>query len=142
MAYGRVSMRVAREILRLQFEARLSHRQIGRACGASCSTVSEAVGRFQAAGLSWPLPAELPDSALGGRLYRERGETASDTREPDWRRVHKELARRHVTLALWVSCRPRHKPHSRSNLRPTAEQRPTPSRPGQIAQRRPAPRSP
>ena len=102
MAYGRVSMRVAREILRLKFEARLSHRQIGRACGVSCSTVSEAVGRFQAAGLSWPLPAELLDSALEARLYRERGETASDTREPDWQHVHKELARRHVTLAaLW-----------------------------------------
>ena len=69
-------MRVAREILRLKFEARLSHRQIGRACGVSCSTVSEAVGRFQAAGLSWPLPAELPDSALGGaplpRARRDR----------------------------------------------------------------------
>ncbi len=102
MAYGRVSMRKTREILRLKFEARLSHRQIGRACGVSCSTVSEAVGRFQAAELSWPLPAELPDSALEARLYRERGETASDTREPDWQHVHKELARRHVTLgALW-----------------------------------------
>ena len=112
MAYGRVSMRKTREILRLKFEARLSHRQIGRACGASCSTVSEAVGRFRAADLSWPLPAELPDSALEARLYRERGETASDTREPDWQHVHKELARRHVTLAaLWGLCRGRHKPH-------------------------------
>ena len=102
MAYGRVSMRKTREILRLKFEARLSHRQIGRACGVSCSTVSEAVGRFQAAGLSWPLPAELPDSALEARLYREHGETARDTREPDWQHVHKELARAHVTLAaLW-----------------------------------------
>ena len=61
MARGRVSLRVAREILRLKFEARLrnpSRRQIGRACGVSCSTVSEAVGRFQAADLSWPLPAD------------------------------------------------------------------------------------
>ena len=65
MAYGRVSMRKTREILRLKFEARLSHRQIGRACGVSCSTVSDAVGRFQAAGLSWPLPAELPRTANG-----------------------------------------------------------------------------
>jgi len=70
VAYGRVSMRKTREILRLKFEARLSHRQIGRACGVSCSTVSEAVGRFQAAGLSWPLPAKLLDSALEARLYR------------------------------------------------------------------------
>ena len=58
MAYGRVSLRVAREIQRLKFEARLSRRQIGRACGASCSTVSEAVERFQAAGLSKPLRAD------------------------------------------------------------------------------------
>ena len=102
MAYGRVSMRKTREILRLKFEARLSHRQIGRACGVSCSTVSEAVGRFQAAGLSWPLPAELPDSALEARLYRAHGVVARDTREPDWQHVRKELAREHVTLAaLW-----------------------------------------
>ena len=102
MAYGRVSMRKTREILRLKFEARLSHRQIGRACGVSCSTVSDAVGRFQAAGLCWPLPAELPDSALEARLYRAHGEVASDTREPDWQHVHAEFARAHVTLAaLW-----------------------------------------
>jgi len=119
VAYGRVSLRVARGIPRLKFEARLSHRQIGRACGVSCSTVSDAVGRFQAAGLSWPLPAELPDSALEARLYRERGETASDTREPDWRHVHKELARRHVTLAaLWVLCRRRHNSQRRCEVTP------------------------
>jgi len=54
VAYGRVSMRKTREILRLKFEARLSHRQIGRACGVSYSTVADAVENFHAAGLAWP----------------------------------------------------------------------------------------
>jgi len=70
VACGRVSLRVAREILRLKFEARLRHpsrREIGRARVVSCSTVSDAVGRFQAAGLSWPPPA-----VLAGRARRPR----------------------------------------------------------------------
>jgi hypothetical protein len=60
-------MRKTREILRLKFEARLSHRQIGRACGVSCSPVTDDVGRFQAAGLLWLLPAAFLGSALEAR---------------------------------------------------------------------------
>lgn len=35
-------MRKTREVLRLKFDAGLSNRQIARATGISCSTVSEA----------------------------------------------------------------------------------------------------
>jgi len=37
-------MRKTREVLRLKFDAGLSNRQIARATGISCSTVSETVG--------------------------------------------------------------------------------------------------
>ena len=100
MAYGRLSMRKTKEVLRLKFDAGLSNRQIARATGISCSTVAETVGRLKAAGLSWPLPEGLSEAALQRRLYRAKGEVAVDVREPDWEHVHAELARKHVTLML------------------------------------------
>jgi len=100
VAYGRLSMRKTKEVLRLKFDAGLSNRQIARAIGISCSTVSETVGRLKAAGLSWPLPEGFSESALERRLYRAKGQLAADTREPDWGHVHSELARKHVTLML------------------------------------------
>ena len=52
MAYGRLTMRKTKEVLRLKFDAGPSNRQIARATGISCSTVSETMGRLKAAGLS------------------------------------------------------------------------------------------
>lgn len=100
MPYGRLSMRKTREILRLKLEGRLSNRQVGRATGVSCSTVSDTVSRFRATGLSWPLPGTMLDSTLERRLYRPHGEVATDEREPDWEHVHREMHRAHVTLML------------------------------------------
>jgi transposase len=93
-------MRKTKEVLRLKFDVGLSNRQIARATGISCSTVSETVGRLRAAGLSWPLPEGLGEAALQRRLYRAKGEVAVDVREPDWEHVRAELARKHVTLML------------------------------------------
>jgi transposase len=112
LAYGRVSMRRTREILRLKLDVGLSNRQIARAIGISCSTISETFGRLKAAGLAWPLPDELSDSALERSLYRPKGEVATDPREPDWEHVRRELGRKHVTLMLlWALCRTRHNAH-------------------------------
>ena len=110
MAYGRVSMRKTREILRLKFETRLSQRAVARAMGVSNSTVSDVLARLKASGLSWPLPEEIADGELERRLYRARGETAPDPKEPDWAAVHAEMRRKHVTLALlWQEYRERHR---------------------------------
>jgi len=100
VAYGRLTMRKTKEVLRLKFDAGLSNRQIARAIGISCSTVSETVGRLKAAGLTWPLPEGLSESALERRLYRAKGQLVADTREPDWEHVRAELSRKHVTLML------------------------------------------
>jgi hypothetical protein len=56
MAQVRLSMRKIEEILRLKYEAGLTHREIARSCVVSASTVSEYITHARAAGLSWPLP--------------------------------------------------------------------------------------
>jgi DNA-directed RNA polymerase specialized sigma24 family protein len=50
MAQPRLSMRRIDEILRLNYEAGLSHRKIAAACGISAGSVSEYVARAKAPG--------------------------------------------------------------------------------------------
>jgi transposase len=101
MAQRRVSMRKAKEILRLKFEAGLGYQKIGRALGVSASTVWDTVARFELAGLTWPLAEEMNEAELERRLYRRRGDPrANPERVPDWAEVSRELRRKHVTLRL------------------------------------------
>ena len=55
--------------------------------------------RFQAAGLSWPLPEELTDVALEAKLFAAAGTKQGHRRqiEPDY--IQRELKRKHVTTA-------------------------------------------
>jgi transposase len=107
-------MRQIKEILRLKHEHHLSVREIGRSCGLPPSTVSDYLGRAQAAGLSWPLPEGLSDEEIARKLLN--GNCADPTAPPaeparplpDWAEVHKELGRRSVTLRLlWQEYRQR-----------------------------------
>jgi transposase len=54
--------------------------------------------------LSWPLPAEMTDTALEAALFAAAG-TKQGHRchvEPDWAEIHRELKRKQVTLTmLW-----------------------------------------
>jgi transposase len=107
MAQKRLSMRKIAEILRLKYEVKLSHRQIGQSCGLSASTVSEYVTHAQAVGISWPLPAGLKEAELEALLYprQERG-SSREVPQPSWPKVHKELRRQGVTLSLlWIEYR-------------------------------------
>ena len=93
-----------REIIRLKFAAGLGPREIGRRIGVAASTVRETLKRFESAALSWPLPDGLTDGQLEAALYTNRGTKQGHRRhaEPDWTSVHRELKRKHVTLAiLW-----------------------------------------
>ena len=56
MPAERTSMRQVREVVRLKFVGGVSTREIARRIGVAPSTVRETIRRFQAAGLSWPLP--------------------------------------------------------------------------------------
>src|ERR1700681_2876858 len=104
MPAERTTMRQVREVLRLRFVGGVSTREIARRIGVAASTVRATVKRFQAAGLSWPLPEELTDAALEARLFPDAGTKQGHRRqvEPDWASVHRELKRKHVTLSiLW-----------------------------------------
>jgi transposase len=94
-------MRCVREILRLRAEE-LSDRAIARSTGLARSTVREYVGRTKAAGLAWPLPPELSDTALEALLFGRTGVAPGTRRkpEPDWASLHRELRRPGVTLML------------------------------------------
>jgi transposase len=99
MSQERLSMRKIKEVLRLRYEKHLSHRAIARSCGIGCTTAREFVVRAQAAGLSWPLPADLDDAALERLLFPPapgEGQRAL----PDWPVIHQELRRKGVTLSL------------------------------------------
>lgn len=65
-------MRRVREVTRIK-AARLTSRQIAQRIGAAPSTVHLTIRRFEAAGLSWPLPDEFTKAALEARLFAKTG---------------------------------------------------------------------
>src|SRR5271165_1888119 len=104
MPTRRVEMRQVREILRLSLEAGLSTRVVGERVGIGPTTVRDTLKRFARAGLSWPVPPEISDAELEGRLYGLVAAKPGRRKqaEPDWSVVARELKRKHVTLqVLW-----------------------------------------
>ncbi len=96
-------MRKIREVLRLKHEVGLSHRAIAQACSVGVGTVSLYVRRAREAGLVWPLPAELDESALEARLLRSPLAPGGPRPQPDLLHLHRELMRPGVTLhLLWM----------------------------------------
>jgi DNA-binding transcriptional regulator LsrR (DeoR family) len=63
MSQERLSMRKIEEILRLKYEAGLTHRAIAQSCSVSPSTVSEYVTHAKAAGLSWVVLCDMMDKS-------------------------------------------------------------------------------
>src|SRR5260370_41359462 len=107
MPAERVPMRSVREILRLRAEG-LSDRAIARSTRLARSTVRDYGGRAGAAGLSWPLPEGLTDTALEALLF-VRGGPGPGTRrkpEPDWAGLPPEPRPPRVTLMLLWQAEP------------------------------------
>src|SRR5271169_4903065 len=103
MPAERTTMRQVREVLRLT-TAGVGLNEIARRVGVAASTVRLTLKRLASAGLSWPLPGEMTDSALETALFAAAGTKQGHRRhiEPDWAEVHRELKRKHVTLTmLW-----------------------------------------
>ena len=69
MAASRLLMRRLRELLRLKYDAGLSHRAIAQACAVGLGTVTTYLQRATAAGLTWPLPDDLDDTTLEARVF-------------------------------------------------------------------------
>ena len=103
-------MRKIREVLRLRYEVGLSARQVATSVQMARSSVGEYERRLAAAGLSWPLPEGLSDTALERRLFPPPPPVPADTRAaPNWVEVHEELRRPGVTLTLlWEEYRAAH----------------------------------
>src|SRR5438094_1953256 len=111
MPAERTAMCHVREVIRLKFVGDVPTLETARRIGVAASTVRATIKRFQAAGLSWPLPEELTDAALEAALFAEAGTKQGHRRqvEPDWTAIHRELKRKHVTLSiLWDEYIERH----------------------------------
>jgi hypothetical protein len=64
-----IAMRKIREVIRLTLPEGLSLRQVSASLGVPPTTLAEHVRRIRAAGITWPLPAELDDDALDAMLF-------------------------------------------------------------------------
>ena len=96
-------MRQVREVLGLR-TAGVGLNEVARRVGVAPSTVRLTLKRLATAGLTWPLPAEMTDSALETALFAVAGTKQGHRRhgEPDRAEMHRELKRKHVTLTmLW-----------------------------------------
>jgi hypothetical protein len=68
MPTERFAMRHVRDVIRLK-SAGMPTREIVRRLGTAPSTVRLTIRRFEAAGLSWPLPDGVTDTELEARLF-------------------------------------------------------------------------
>lgn len=105
---ARLPMRKIREALRLRTSG-LTTREVGESIGVGRTSVSEYLKRAARAGLSWPLPDELTDTALEALLFPPPPDAPTVYPRPDWAHVHRELRRPGVTLSLlWEEYREAH----------------------------------
>lgn len=93
-------MRKIRDVLRLKFEAALSHERIAAALGISKGVVAKYIALAGAAGLDWPAVQDLSDTALQRRLVQGRTERPERYVAPDYGLIHEELRRKGMTLML------------------------------------------
>jgi len=101
MPTQRLSMRRIKQLLTMRFGAGASTRAIARELGVAPSTVREYLGRAAAAGIGWPLAADVTDESLMARLFVNAGVRAGARyyAEPDWAALVRELRRPGVTRA-------------------------------------------
>ena len=101
-------MRQIIEVLRLKYEAGLSHERIARACGLSKGVVGKYVNLAQAHDVTWPLPEDVDEVRLEALLFPAKTPPARFA-EPDYFQVHQELKTKGVTLQLlWAEYVERH----------------------------------
>jgi transposase len=96
-------MRKIREVLRLTFEVRLTQHQVAASVRLSQGAVSKYLTLARAAGLTWPLPAELDDLALERLLFPvtpPRYPAAAKAVTPEFPTLHEQLKKKGVTLQL------------------------------------------
>ena len=102
MPQNRVTMRKIREILRLAWSCNQTRQSISDSCSIGKTTVTDTLYRASAAGLSYPLPADLDDERLERLLYPQHPRAITSRRTPpDWSSLHNELlSHKNLTLML------------------------------------------
>ena len=100
MATDRLPMRHIREILRLKWTLKRSHRETARSLGISPGAVASVISRARKIGLTWDGLEGASDDALEQRLYGPKitDRAARPWPDPTW--IHTELRRAGVTLEL------------------------------------------
>ena len=93
-------MRKIKEVIRLKFEANLSHQRIAAATGVSKGAVTKYLQRAGTAGLGWPLPEAMDDAQLEALLFPRGPPLVTRHAEPDFAHLYQELKRKGVTLQL------------------------------------------
>jgi transposase len=88
-----------KDVIRLKWEAGLSHDRIAVALGISKGAVHKYIALAAAAGLDWEKVRDWDEGRLEGQLL-PRSTAGTPFVEPDWARVHRELDRKGVTLML------------------------------------------
>lgn len=83
----RMSMRKLKDVLRLRFELRLSHRQIARSCSIGLGTVHDYLQRATGAGVKWPLPEGWDEKQLESALFAAGQRSAEPKTEAEGKRV-------------------------------------------------------
>ena len=78
----------------------MSIRDVSVSCGIGFGTVINYINLAEAAGLEWPLPAEMTDSALDALLFPPKQSKAKTRDVPNWSHIRSELSRKGVTLSL------------------------------------------
>lgn len=108
MPIARISMRKIIEVLRLKYDAGLSHERIASACGLSKGAVSKYITLAQVQGVTWPLPEGADEARLEALLFPAKL-PPSRFAEPDYFQIHQELKTKGVTLQLlWAEYVERH----------------------------------
>jgi transposase len=92
-------MRIIKDVLRLKFDAKLSHEQIAAALRISKGVVAKYVSLATAAGLDWTTVRSLDEAALEQRLLSKPAKRSAYAM-PDYGRIHHELRRKGMTLML------------------------------------------
>lgn len=94
-------MRKIKDLLRLKFDRKLSHRQIAASLNIGVGTVHEYLERARAAQVTWPVCEQTPERELECLLFPSLcPQPAPEVALPDWPYVQRELARKGVTLLL------------------------------------------
>lgn len=88
-----------RNILRLHSEGH-SQRAMERELYCSRHTISDVLDKAKKAGISWPLGEDVTNEMIQELLYPGKYALACPYTQPDFSEIHKELAKKGVTLTL------------------------------------------